>query len=176
MVMWLDLSDLPAWLNTSEDHVFWVNRPFNNIIQHPKSFTFEHLCTFQCLHYENNMWLLWVGCVVWVSVSSPAEASWTRSPMWRGECYLLHPPDPGSPAAHVNTDTVMPDVKQNAGGKKCCIYLQYHHPSMFCSLRVAEPVPHEQSRLWLRCRGRLWLWPSQQRSYLRHTNDMICEV
>lgn len=33
---------------------------------------------------------------------SPAEASWTRSPMWRGGCVPLHPPGPGSPAAHVN--------------------------------------------------------------------------
>lgn len=31
--------------------------------------------------------------------------------MWRGGCCLLHPPDPGSPAAHGIKDTViMPDV------------------------------------------------------------------
>lgn len=33
---------------------------------------------------------------------SPAEASWTHSPIWPGGCVPLHPPGPGSPAAHVN--------------------------------------------------------------------------
>ncbi len=49
------------------------------------------------------VWVCVPVCVCSAALHSPAEASWTHSPMWRDECDLLRPPDPGSPAAHVNT-------------------------------------------------------------------------
>ena len=54
----------------------------------------------------------------------------------------------------------------------CCIYLWCHDMSVKC----VQPSPHEQSRLWLRCRDQLWLWLSQQRSYLKHINNITYET
>ena len=44
----------------------------------------------------------------------------------------------------------------------------------WCTVTCMQSIPHEQSRLWLRCKDQLLQWLSQQHSYLRHTN-IICD-